>query len=397
MKLGTPDFVGERLREAREARGLPGTTLAELLGVSRQAVSQYENNQQTPAPSVMERICSVLLLPREYFVHRSREKLGPLFFRSYASATKTERTKQYQRQKWRRRLVRFIAGYATFPAVRMPALYDGDPRLIGPTDIERFAVQARRAFGLGDGPISDVALLLENHGAIVVRTQFDARTLDAFSEWSPDDDRPYSVLNADKRTAVRSRFDIAHELAHILLHRGCQSPSEPRLFKQLEVQAHRFAGAFLVPAGSFTRIFRSGAPVEDLLGLKRIWRLSVAAIARRACDLDLLSPSQYRRLMTELGRRGWRTREPLDSEIPCEEPRLLRRSVDLLLENRIVHPSDFARLGAGSLRDAESTLGLPHGYLDGPDCGGSQARPNQRASALMTGPRRVIRLSGYLQ
>ena len=39
MKLGTPGFVGPRLREAREGRGLTAMSLAELLGITRSAIS----------------------------------------------------------------------------------------------------------------------------------------------------------------------------------------------------------------------------------------------------------------------------------------------------------------------------------------------------------------------
>jgi Zn-dependent peptidase ImmA (M78 family)/transcriptional regulator with XRE-family HTH domain len=397
MRLGTPEFVGERLHEAREARGLTGSTLAELIAVSRQAISQYEKDQQTPAPAVMDRICSVLTLPREYFFHRSHESVGPLFFRSYASATKTERTRQHQRQRWRRRIIAFLSRYVSFPEVRIPLLFGDDPSRLGFSDIERFAVQARRAFGLKDGPISDVALLLENHGAILVRTQFEARTLDAFSEWSSDDDRPYIVLNADKRAAVRSRFDAAHELAHILIHRPCDAPLDPRSFKTLETQAHRFAGAFLAPADAFAAGFHPGAGLDHLLELKNHWRVSLAALARRACDLGLVSPFQYRRYMTEIGRRGWRSREPLDDEFPCEEPRLIRRSVELLLQGRIVHASAFGHIGAGSIRDVQDALGLPDGCLE-ESCrppSSPKQDPPVRPERAKSG--RIIRLSNYLR
>jgi transcriptional regulator with XRE-family HTH domain len=40
---GTPGFVGDRLREAREARGLSAVSLADLLGITRQAISLYES------------------------------------------------------------------------------------------------------------------------------------------------------------------------------------------------------------------------------------------------------------------------------------------------------------------------------------------------------------------
>ncbi len=67
MRSGTSGFVGARLREAREARELTAIALADLIGVTRQAVSQYESGIQTPAPYVMRRIMDVLRLPLQFF------------------------------------------------------------------------------------------------------------------------------------------------------------------------------------------------------------------------------------------------------------------------------------------------------------------------------------------
>ena len=53
MRVGTPGFVGARLAEARQARGLNGTELADLIGVSPQSVSQYEHEKQRPSPDML--------------------------------------------------------------------------------------------------------------------------------------------------------------------------------------------------------------------------------------------------------------------------------------------------------------------------------------------------------
>ena len=50
MKPNTPGFIGKRLKEGREARELSMQGLAELLGVSRQSISKYESNDQSPRP-----------------------------------------------------------------------------------------------------------------------------------------------------------------------------------------------------------------------------------------------------------------------------------------------------------------------------------------------------------
>src|SRR5687767_14239683 len=92
MRVGTPSFVGERLKEAREARGLTCLTLAERLGVSRSSVSNYENEIQTPSPMVLQELAAALDVPQQFFTRRFPARIpSTQFFRSFHSATKRAR------------------------------------------------------------------------------------------------------------------------------------------------------------------------------------------------------------------------------------------------------------------------------------------------------------------
>ena len=44
--------------------------------------------------------------------------------------------------------------------------------------------------------------------------------MDGFSGWDVVSNTPYIILGDDKGSAVRSRFDVAHELGHLILHRN---------------------------------------------------------------------------------------------------------------------------------------------------------------------------------
>jgi transcriptional regulator with XRE-family HTH domain len=68
MRVGTAGFVGQRLIEGREARGLSATSLAELIGISSQNISQYEHGNQSPSPEIMDRICEKLNLDLRFFL-----------------------------------------------------------------------------------------------------------------------------------------------------------------------------------------------------------------------------------------------------------------------------------------------------------------------------------------
>lgn len=347
MKPGTPGFVGERLREAREARGLTATSLSALVGVSRQAISQYENGSVTPGPDVMESMSSVLNLPIAYFLRPAPvSETAPVYYRSISTATSSSRTRGLRRYDWLFEIVDHLRQFVELPTVNLPDVgVPEDPLAIGDDLIEQAATDVRRFWGLGDGPISNVVWLLENQGVIIARDAFGTENIDAFSVLSARDSTPYILLGADKGSAARSRLDVAHELGHIILHRHL-SPSLIRHRSHhalLERQAFRFAGAFLLPAESFASNLYV-VNLDALRTLKPTWIVSIGAMIKRADDLSLLSPDQVRRLWISYARRGWRKREPLDDEIPVEMPRLLKRAFQMVFDEGIESPADV--LGA---------------------------------------------------
>src|SRR4051794_24848041 len=123
MRPGTPGFVGERLRAAREARGISSASaLAEMLQVSRAAVSQYEGGQQTPSPDVMHEISSVLKLPVQYFLRSYGHIDGLRFFRSLSSATQSIRARARRKCDWLSEITGFLRQYLQFPKVDFPCL-----------------------------------------------------------------------------------------------------------------------------------------------------------------------------------------------------------------------------------------------------------------------------------
>lgn len=369
MRLGTPGFVGARLREAREARGISGATLADLLGSSRQIVSQYESGEKSPSPEALRRISAVLNLPMQFFLRPAiDDSAGTIHFRSRMAATKSARTKARRRRLWLEQIVHYIAEHVDLPPVNFPpSEMPSDPNKITAEAIERAASDARRFWGLRDGPISDITLLLENNGAIIVREPFDDVQLDAYSAWAAG--LPYIVLSSDKGSAVRSRLDAAHELGHIVLHRNIDDVRlEERKadFKLVEEQAYLFSTFFLLPRASFANEVVIPS-LETLLALKPRWKTSVGAMLKAAAHYDLVSPELERRLWVSYGRRGWKKREPLDDEIISENPRLLRLAFELALGEKVIQHDEVANSLALPDNDIEILVGLNPGTLSIPD------------------------------
>lgn len=365
----TPGFNGTRLREAREARGIRATALAELLGVSRQSVSMYENGKQTPQPETLERIAIVLRMPREYFFSEPviREATRAVFYRSMHAATKESRKRAEARYMWLKEAVGYITEFVELPRVNVPEVEIDDPAALSEDDIEAAAVRLRGAWGLGDGPISNMVLLLENHGVLVSRMLLHSDKLDAFSEWSANG-RPYIVLGADKQAAVRSRFDAAHELAHLVLHRRLSDAAlrRPETFRLMEQQAHRFAGAFLLPPRSFTREV-DWPSIDAFFALKQRWGVAIATMIHRSEELGLVGRQAAQRMYISLSRRGWRTREPLDADLPVEEPRVLRRAFELVVREGVQSVDQVKRALPFPIEDLAEMLSLPLSFFGEPE------------------------------
>jgi Zn-dependent peptidase ImmA (M78 family)/DNA-binding XRE family transcriptional regulator len=369
MQLHFPAFQGPRLREAREARALSQIALADLLEVSAPSVSQYESGDQTPSPQVMNRICDVLKLPAKFFLtsrHVPRE--SALFWRSQQAATKKARESQERKYDWLRDLVSLLAEYLEFPAQNIPDFSPpSDPAQLRDTDIDDFAIRVRRYWALGDGPISNLVWLIENNGGIIVRSELSDNALDAFSDWDSRTGRCYIILGADKNSASRSRFDAAHELGHSILHRNVpqRDRRRPEILRLIEEQANHFAGAFMLPAASFpTEVFSPS--LDSLLHLKPRWRMSVGSMAARLRELGVINEDRYKTIRIGMSRKGWNKREPLDDALPVEEPRLIKRSVDLLLDKGILSGNLIEDRLCIRQVDAEKVSGLSEGYMDEP-------------------------------
>ena len=373
MGVGEAGFVGERLTEVREARGLNQTDLAVQLGVQRGSISNYERGKRSPEEDMLTRLSNVLVVPEAFFFR----PVGPvaedvLFYRSLASATKTDRRRAQRRFGWLKQITGYLRGFVRFPRANLPQL--NPPGELGDFDLEtisRYADRTREFWGLGKGPISDMMLLLENKGVIVSKALFNTRHMDAYSSLDQDSATPYVIVAYDKGSAVRSRFDLAHELGHLVLHRRLRPNvvGNPANNRTLEAQANMFAGEFLLPGDAFAQDM-GVVSLDALKSLKRRWRVSIGAMLHRLSDLGWVSAEQSTRLWVNYSRRGWRRQEPFDDELEQETPRLLRRGFELLVQRRIRRPSDFVSDICLSPKDISELAGLSSTFFYSPSDGG---------------------------
>ena len=347
-------MVGERIRLARRAAGLSLRELANRVGVSPQAISKYERGLDIPSSGVLLRLAEALGVKVEYFFRMRRVNLSvPAYRKNSALRRKQEQAVLAQIQGWLERYLEIEALFPPGDAARGFALPDGvNPRITVPEDAERVAEELRAAWQLGLAIIENLTELLEDKGIKVGLVDgvegFDACT------FMMEDNTPVIVMRRSL-PGERQRFNLAHELGHIILR--------PEKGASAEKAAHRFAGAFLVPAPAARRELgerRQALSLYELHLLKHKYGLSMQAWIYRAMDLSIISEALATNLFREFRRRGWHQKEPGDA-LPPEEPKRMERLVMRALAEDLISESRAAELLAKSLAEFWREVAERHG------------------------------------
>jgi Zn-dependent peptidase ImmA (M78 family)/transcriptional regulator with XRE-family HTH domain len=334
-------FIPRRLAEARLAKQWSRAELAREIGVTGQAIGYYETAERRPDMSMLMRLSEALEQPVSFFLKATAPEDGnPVtrYFRSVGPKSQKLNQALDVKTKWLREIVEFIGTHLPLIEVNLPR-FDGvqgrSHYELG--EIEEFATATRRHFGLGDGPIANMVALLETQGVIVTRFEIGHGNIDAFSSWI--NRRPYVMLGSDKSSSCRSRYDAAHELGHMLLHREITADDllEKGTFERIEIEANQFAGAFLFPKSRLLAEFYS-TRLSHLEGLKRRWRVSMQAIAHRARDVGVIDDYQYVSFRKQMSHHKSLSVEPLDRDIPMERPAYLLKAWQRLCDEGIVRP-----------------------------------------------------------
>ena len=350
-------FYGERLRSARMYRGLTLTELAKRTEISKQSISLYENDNNTPDYMKVRLLASELNFPYDYFFQKDSyaAKTETTYFRSLASATKKDRTAQSIKLEYVAKMYEILLEFISFPEMNLPSV-----DFVGCDDvfecenedaiqeIEDIAAQVRKYWDIDTGPIKDLQYLLEKNGIIVTGFDTNEDKIDAFSQRTivAGNDIYFIAVALGNRPEGRIRFDMAHELGHILLHPWSEDLEAITKdeFKARERQANMFASAFLLPRDSFGKDIASyPTDLKYYQFLKNKWKVSIQAMIYRAHQLGIMSDNQYQYLMRQVSKNGWRIKEPGDVPYSLNE-NIFQGAIDLLIEQNVLTAKEILDL-----------------------------------------------------
>jgi len=320
-------FDGARLTLARHLAGLRKSDLANMLDKSPTAVAAWESGAKRPTAATVAQLALTLSVEPGFFAVRPDDiaALSTIpHFRSLRSTTQLARDQAFAYGQLAVDIATSLERHVEFPEVGVPSFpVDFDDREgDGP---ELAARLIRERWDLGAGPVGHLVRLIEHNGVLVVFSPPQVASVDAYSFDSRL--RPVVVLNPIKRDYYRQRFDVAHELGHLVMH----SDAEPG-GRIVENQANRFAAELLMPAEQIHDLLPStmgGRAWPTLARLKEQWGVSIQALLYRARWLGRLGDVSYRNAMATVSARGWRRNEPgLVNAV--EQPSLLPKAVELL-------------------------------------------------------------------
>ena len=366
MTKGINDLQPARLEQALAARSLTKGQLASLVGVAASTVTKWCKGDQAPEAETFDRLAYVLNVQPEWLTRKMLPPVSTPLYRSNASALKAARAKLEARTEWTQEAAFLLEDFVDYPDVHLPQRTFQDPEQISDEDIESAAEECRSLWQLGRGPIQNLALAAESAGILIVREETEISAIEGLSSWSKLLGRPIVLLSADKANAFRSRFDLAHEIGHLILHRHIPRAEERDRYNQMEKQAHRFAGALLLPAETFASEVRLPPNLDNLLILKQRWGTSVAAMMMRAHALGMLNDDEKLTLFKRRSARWGSKSEPGDDKWEPEVPRLLRRTVELLINENILPVEGIPRHLGFSAGDVEKLCSLRDNYFATP-------------------------------
>lgn len=333
-----PDhFNRHMLVMARESRGLTQSGLANKMGVSQGTISKIESGTTVPPTSFTNEVSNTLDYEPEFFYETGRPYgMPPFHFRKRKKLGTKALEKMIAEMNIRRIHLRLLlksyelSGHGTIPQIERDELTE-DLKVVTPEDAAR---QLREIWLLPKGPIESIVDLLEDIGGIVIPCNFNSELVDAVSQRI--DGFPVLFFVNMNRPADRIRWTLAHELGHMILHTSVVLDDSV-----MEEEADEFASALLLPANEVKPQLRDWN-LRKVAQLKQYWKVSMQAIAMRAFNLGLITPHQKKSFFIQLGKLGYRKREPYEPK--KEWPSTIRKIISYHLNELKYSTKELAKI-----------------------------------------------------
>lgn len=354
-----PQYTAESLILLKDLEATTNKCLAENARISQSTMGKMINRQREVSERTVESLSSSMDYPMAFFEHSiNAVPVVELTYRHTSKSSVSElnavATEYSMLQETVKKLENSIG---ISPDLEWMDALAPRTEKISQDDIERLASKTREYLGLNpSGRIGNLTRCMERKAIVIA----PLRTLTSLggAEHLHSDGVTYPGMTdsaavigyaPDSSKGDRERFTKAHELGHLILHRY----RRPNQYKDMEREAHAFAGAILMPQDDVRLLISPETMLSQLVQLKSTWGMSIASLISRAYQSGIFSKDKWRSMYMQLSARGWRKNEPV--HVGSEKPILLNSLI------KRQYSDDKGLVDSFAL---EEGLGVPFRYAD---------------------------------
>jgi Zn-dependent peptidase ImmA (M78 family)/transcriptional regulator with XRE-family HTH domain len=334
----------EMITLARDSRGISQPELAQKMGVNQGWLSRIEGGLRTIQPEQLDKLADILGYPIEFFTQK--ETVYGLGISTYFHRKKQKISSRTLKKIHASIFIRTIHIAKLLRGVDIEEMVKFVPFNIDDFDGDAGEVArlVRINWKMNYGPINNVVEVIENAGGIVIPFDFGTNEIDAIYHRTPETPPLFFVNRYSP--SDRLRFTLCHELGHAIMHSNTFDPI------MIEKQAYEFAAEFLMPKRDIYD-FLKDLSLEKLMILKQYWKVSMAALLKRAGDIEAITPAKSQQLWKQMSKTGFRKSEPAELNLPYETPSTLKQIIDVYFDELDYNLSDFSKLITLKPKEAE--------------------------------------------
>ncbi len=308
------ELIAGNLTHYRKGLRLSQDELAVQAGVTRQSIYNYENAKTLPDSRTLSALARALGITLDDLLRQGGVVLPNFRFRAHTSFDK--------KPQFAAQVLRHLEDYTALEqAVGMPPYtpestpchqVEGNEKRI-----MEIATQFRHRLGLGDAPIHNMFDAVDEIGLKVLRLDIPIPDFFGLSACSLEQGA-FVLVNSHNISIERQLFTLAHEIGHLIFHRGeyqdtLMEEGSKEEEKAREDVANQFASQLLVSQEALDRALNV---LNNLIDLKAYFRVSYTIMLKR---LDQMGKVKYgdaiQKLRAEYKRR---TGQSLTKEIELE-------------------------------------------------------------------------------
>ena len=314
-------MLGKNLKYYRLKNNMTKKALADAIGVTPMAITNYENGDRNPNMDTLKSLANALNIKVTDFLANTGGELQFSHGKFRKGSKLGVMNQEYIREAVEEYFGRFFQVVSFLGGQRILEPVPEIKKIPWMDDTENAAKELRKYLGISiNGPVPNLVEILENKGILVLFIEVDS---DYFSGMNGTvNGIPYIVINRTM-SAARIRSTIVHEVAHFVF-----DWPENLTDKDEEDLATAISGAFLFPKEDAYRElgYKRSAISKAMTMTCKEYGISIYMLVKRARLCEIINDSVEKVFYIRASKAGWRKAEP-DWGIQKEEPNLFEQLV----------------------------------------------------------------------